>query len=231
LDRAAGARVAAVIVTQGEEQLVVLVDEVLHDAELVVRPLPWDVHGAPGIAGVALLPDGQLAMMLDVGHLFDARAKALQAAAEAATSEVAASKLAPSEASESIAPANSRLRVLVADDSTMARNLARVTLARAGYHVEIACDGAEAWERLASETFDLLVSDVDMPGLSGIELTRRVREDARLGRLPIVLVTSHSTDAVMSDGVAAGAGEYIVKGEHAMRTLLQALERLAKRDR
>ena len=97
----------------------------------------------------------------------------------------------------------------------------------AGYKVTSAIDGIEAFTLLRSEKFDVLVSDVEMPRLNGFDLTARVRADARLAELPVVLVTGLETREDRERGIDVGANAYIVKSSLDQSDLLDAVRRLA----
>jgi len=116
--------------------------------------------------------------------------------------------------------------ILVAEDSITSRTLIRNILESAGYKVKTAVDGAEALSVLASEDFDLLVSDVEMPGMSGIDLTAKIRSDKRLCALPVVLVTALDSRQDRERGADAGANAYLVKSSFDQSNLLEVVRRL-----
>ena len=99
-------------------------------------------------------------------------------------------------------------------------------LESAGYKVTTAVDGMEAFGLLRTESFDLLVSDVEMPRLNGFGLTARIRADKKLGELPVVLVTALETREDRERGVDAGANAYIVKSSFDQSNLIEAVQRL-----
>ena len=101
--------------------------------------------------------------------------------------------------------------VLVADDDPDILDLVRYRLERSGYAVATATDGTEA-VRLASElTPALAVLDVMMPGLTGFEVTRRLREGSDTARIPVILLTARAQEADVQEGFAAGADDYLRK--------------------
>jgi two-component system chemotaxis sensor kinase CheA len=116
--------------------------------------------------------------------------------------------------------------ILVAEDSITARTLLKNILEFAGYKVKTAIDGAEALSVLANESFDLVVSDVEMPRMSGFDLTARIRSDKRLSQLPVVLVTALNSQADRERGVDVGANAYIVKSGFDQGNLLEVVRRL-----
>jgi two-component system chemotaxis sensor kinase CheA len=116
--------------------------------------------------------------------------------------------------------------ILVAEDSITARTLLKNILEFAGYKVRTAIDGAEAFSVLASESFDLVVSDVEMPRMGGFDLTAKIRADQRLSQIPVVLITALNSQADRERGVDVGANAYIVKSSFDQGNLLEVVRRL-----
>ena len=116
-------------------------------------------------------------------------------------------------------------RILVVDDSLTSRTLERNILGSAGYDVDVAANGNEAWSRLRQQAYDLIVADIQMPGMDGFELTRRVRAQPTLRHLPVILVTALGSQSDIEKGAEAGADEYLVKGQFEHAKLLQAVGR------
>jgi len=113
--------------------------------------------------------------------------------------------------------------VLVVDDSGTVRQMLRRTLLRARYHVATAEHGAEAWNLLQIQHFDLLVSDVDMPEMNGIELVEHVRGNSRLSHMPIILLSYKGREEDRKRGLEAGADAYVTKGEFQEQAFLQVV--------
>lgn len=203
--RSAGT-LSVVLLRRADLVIALVVDEVVEEREVVVRGLPWNLQGAPGVSGLAILPGQGVALVVDVAHLL--RLEAPGATAQQSTPELGGGR-----------------RILVADDSVTARTLVGNALRTAGYQVTLVADGEQAWKTLASESFDLLVSDVEMPILDGLSLTRRVRATERFRGLPVVLVTSRGKAEEVSAGLQAGADEYVVKGRLQQERLLEAVAR------
>jgi two-component system chemotaxis response regulator CheY len=102
-------------------------------------------------------------------------------------------------------------RVLAVDDSLTIRQLIKMTLSRAGYEVVEAEDGAKGLQKASTEIFDLVLSDINMPNMTGIEMLRSLRKLAPYKFTPIVLVTTESQPEKKQEGKAAGATGWIVK--------------------
>jgi two-component system, chemotaxis family, sensor kinase CheA len=116
--------------------------------------------------------------------------------------------------------------ILVAEDSITSRTLLKNILELAGYKVKTAIDGAEAFAVLATDAFDLVVSDVEMPRMSGFDLTAKIRAGNRLAHLPVVLVTGLDSREDRERGVEVGANAYIVKSSFDQGNLLEVVRRL-----
>ena len=193
-----------VVLELSRSRLGVAVDQIYGQLEYMTQPLPYNYQGVPGVRGALVQPDGSVALALDVGDLF---------------------QLAQRRLSSPTAPARATQRVLVVDDSVSIRTLARDQLAAAGYEVAVAADGQEAWERLQQASFDLVISDVQMPNLDGLCLTRRMRETPRLADVPVILVSRLASAADRTAGAKAGADEYVVKGQFEKRGLIDVVQR------
>ena len=211
-EKSAGNPDKVVVLSRSNQLLGVLVERIEGHFEFISQSLPWNLERAPGVNGVSPRPDGSVIVDIDVPYLFE---------------KAGGSALGYRSGSFSGAPGNvSRTRrVLVVDDSAAARTMAKNILLDAGYVVESAADGEGAWQLLKQHSFDLLVSDINMPKLDGLALTRRVRATAELRDLPIVLVTSLDKPEDKLAGAEAGADEYIVKGAFDQNSLLETVSK------
>ncbi len=204
----AGEHLKVLVASSGGREIGLEVQDVLGEGDYLTRSLPWNVEEIAGVGGAVVLADGSIALVLDVGDLIEA--------AQAAPEKGAA----PRPEAAARVP-----RILVVDDSLSSRTLARNMLAAAGYEVSVCQDGMRAWEALQHGSFDLLVSDIKMPGMNGLELTRKIRHHGRLATLPIILVTSLGASEQVAQGAEAGADEYLVKGRFDQTGLLEAVGR------
>jgi two-component system sensor histidine kinase and response regulator WspE len=102
-------------------------------------------------------------------------------------------------------------RVLVVDDSITVREVERKLLANRGYAVDVCVDGVDAWNALLAQRYDLVLTDVDMPRMDGIELVRRVRQDPRFATLPVMIVSYKDRAEDRMRGLEAGANAYVTK--------------------
>ena len=101
--------------------------------------------------------------------------------------------------------------ILAVDDSPSMRKMVSFTLAGAGFKVVEAVDGVDALEKANAQGIDLVLADQNMPRLDGIGLTRKLREDPRFQKTPILILTTESSDQMKQAGRAAGATGWLVK--------------------
>jgi two-component system chemotaxis sensor kinase CheA len=196
------------------------VDALLGQRSLVVKDLGRLLPRLDLLAGAALEPDGSILLVLDVSGLVD-RARWRRSVARS-TGDQRPDATAPAASAAPAEPPS----VLVVDDTGVVRELERSILEEAGYRVRTARDGREALAALADELPDLVVTDVDMPNLDGLALTRAIRADRALAGLPVVVVTSKAAEADRRRAMDAGADGYLVKGDLDQRALLEAVGRL-----
>jgi two-component system chemotaxis sensor kinase CheA len=200
------------ILGTGEQRIAFAVDAVLDEQEVLVKPLRKPLSRVRNIAGATVLGSGRVAPILNVNDLLKSARKTGSGVARAAAGA---------------RPAQAAVKsVLVAEDSITSRMLIKGILESAGYKVKTAVDGLEAFTLLRAESFDLVVSDVEMPRLNGFDLTAKVRADKKLGELPIVLVTALETLEDRARGIDVGADAYIVKSSFDQSDLLDAIRRL-----
>ncbi len=204
-DGAGGAH-PAVVVQAAAGMAVVAVDQILGVRETVARPLPELAPADAVAAGAALDVEGNPCLVLDP--------EALVRAARA-------------RGGESAAPAaRERQPILVVDDSLTTRMLEQSILESAGYAVEVAVSAEEGLAKARRKRYGLFLVDVEMPGMNGFELLETLRGDAALRDIPALLVTSRASSEDRQRGAAAGARDYIVKGEFDQARLLGRIREL-----
>ncbi len=103
------------------------------------------------------------------------------------------------------------VRILIVEDETALAEMLRYNLEAAGHEVVTATDGEEAELLLAEQPFDLVILDWMLPGMSGIELCRRMRVDPRLRLVPVIMLTARGEEADRVRGLSTGADDYVVK--------------------
>lgn len=199
-----------VILSVGEERFGLMVDELLDELEVVLKPQSKLLKRVRNVSGATILETGEVCMVLNPHDLLKTLRKEFVAAAPVAAAEAAPAKKV----------------LLLAEDSITTRTQEKRILEGAGYEVVTAVDGADAYNKLSTRSFDAVVSDIQMPNMTGLVLTARIRADKKYAELPIILVTSLASEEDQRRGLEAGANAYISKPSFDQRVLLDCLERL-----
>jgi two-component system sensor histidine kinase and response regulator WspE len=191
------------------------VDQVRGEEDLVVRPLDPRLGAVPHIAAAAIRSDGAPVFVVDVDDLLRSLKQSLQGG-----------RLLGVAASWAASSRKDRQRILVVDDSITVREVERQLLIRRGYDVDVAVDGREGYSALRAGRYDLMVTDVDMPRMTGIELIREVRRDPKFADLPIIIVSYKDREEDRLLGLEAGASAYLTKSSFQDDSLIRMVEDL-----
>jgi chemotaxis protein histidine kinase CheA/CheY-like chemotaxis protein len=212
------------------EQLAWAVDALEGELEVVVKDLGGFLGRPPFIGGGTIDSDGSVMLLLDVRELAVeqyTRGVALEAPRVPQAAEGAAEPARP--AARTGVTSTGKARVLVVEDSIGVRELQRVILEGAGYDVVTAVDGSDGAARLAGNPVDLVLSDVEMPGMDGFTLTRTIRRTRGWENVPVVIMTSRGDEADKRAGLDAGANAYLLKSEFDQTQLVETVRRLVGR--
>jgi len=211
-------RLWVVIVSDSSNTYGLVVDRCLGERELVVRPLDSRLGKVQDISAAALMGDGSLVLIVDVSDLVRSVNNLLNTDRLA---KVGANKEAI--VGNSVAPRNERKRILVVDDSITVREVERKLLQNRGYTVEVAVDGMEGWNAIRSQPYDLVISDIDMPRMNGIELIKQIKHHPRLNSVPVIVVSYRDREEDRIQGLEAGADYYLTKSSFHDDTLIEAV--------
>jgi CheY-like chemotaxis protein len=216
---------AAIIVSfsASGEMLGLAVDELEGELELVVKELGGFIGRLPTVAGATIDGDGSVVLVLDIREL--AVRQLASGSGPVAVPSARRTGLTPLPAQR----VSNRPRVLVVEDSIGVRELQRVILEGAGYDVTTAVDGLDGASRLTGAPVDLVLSDVEMPGMDGFSLTREIRRTRGWEDVPVVIMTSRGDTADQRAGLDAGASAYLLKSEFDQAELIDTVRRLVGR--
>jgi chemosensory pili system protein ChpA (sensor histidine kinase/response regulator) len=196
-----GPRRPALVLRGGGRLLAVEVDEVLHKQDIVIKPLGGFLEGAGPYAGATVTADGRVVLLLDaLGVAERAASKARGERPALAAAGPAASVVAPP-----------RKRVLLVDDSISVRRFVGQMLEKAGFDVTTAADGADAITRLGDASFDVVVTDLEMPRVNGYELIDDLRRRASTRTLPVIVLTTRAGDKHVALARQLGVDHYVTK--------------------
>ena len=162
-----------------------MVDELIGDRELVVRPLPIELHDLTAYQGAAIQARGDLLLVVQPEFLVEGRATS--------------------------ADVESVRRALVVDDSLTARALHRTILESGGYQVHAVASARQALDHLRHAAYDVVIADVMMPDIDGLQLAAMLRSRRETRDLPLILVSAHDTQPERERGLAAGADAFLSK--------------------
>ena len=189
-----------------------MVDGFAGERDLVVRPLDARLGDLPDVAAVATDEAGGVVLILDVEELV----RNVDGLITGGTLQRPTRRDA---AEQSLA----RQRILVVDDSLTVRQAERQLLENQGYQVDVAVDGMEGWSAVRLHPYQLVVTDVDMPRMNGIELVRKIRAEPRIQDLPVIVVSYKDRSEDRQRGLEAGANYYLSKGGFRDTALLDAV--------
>jgi chemotaxis protein histidine kinase CheA len=184
------------VISAGGKRVALAVDAVVGDRDLVIRPLPAEVRDVPAYQGAATLSRGELMLILRPSWLV-------------------------SEPATQAAAAPQSRRALVVDDSLTARALHRAMLEAGGFTVHLASSGKRALDRLQTDSYDVVICDLEMEEMDGEEFIRTVRERPETRDLPVILVSTYETGR--ERGRAAGADDFLSKRDCAEGQLLKVV--------
>ncbi|MNO89285.1 Gliding motility regulatory protein [compost metagenome] len=213
--QADGQSIKVVVIREREMLYGVAVERLIGERVLVVMPLDARLGKVQDISAGALLDDGAVVLIIDVEDLLRSVEKLLSTG-----------RLERIERGQRSVREAARKRVLVVDDSLTVRELQRKLLSNKGYEVAVAVDGMDGWNALRSEDFDLLITDIDMPRMDGIELVTLLRRDNRLQSLPVMVVSYKDREEDRRRGLDAGADYYLAKASFHDDALLDAVVEL-----
>ena len=204
-------RLSIVIVGEAEDQYGICVDRLFEEQDLVVRPLDARLGKVPNISAAALSEKGMPILILDVADVLRSAEKASTRILfeKSGSQGHLAQEAGTSVKVHQTAPV--RKKVLVVDDSMTVRVMEKNLLQSKGYVVDMAVDGAEGWNAVRATNYDLVITDVDMPRMNGIELIRNMRNYEATRDLPVIVVSYKDRESDQLAGLEAGANYYLTK--------------------
>jgi len=193
-------RANIVVLGSGEERYGFAVDGLVGEEDLVVRALDERLGKVAHLSASAVRENGEPVLIVDTEDIIQSVRMALnEGRLRGARPAIENS-------------ARRMRRALVVDDSATVREVERQLLLRMGFAVETAVDGLDGWHQLRDGLFDLVISDIDMPRMNGIEFVRTLRADPRFTSIPVIVVSYKDREEDRRAGLEAGATAYLTKG-------------------
>jgi len=211
---ASSAELSVVVIGSGARRYALVVDAINGEQSLAVQAIDPIFGKMRDISAAALLDNGDPVLILDVPDLLLSIDKLLH--------DGGLHQLTRADHTER----RKTKRVLVVDDSLTVREMERKLLQSRGFLVDIAIDGIDGWNVVRSGEYDLVITDVDMPRMDGIELVALIKKDIHLHKLPVMIVSYKDRPEDRARGLSAGADYYLTKGSFHDETLLDAVSDL-----
>jgi two-component system sensor histidine kinase and response regulator WspE len=193
----------------------VVVDRYIDQKQLSVSALDERLGKVPNVSSVALMENGEPLFILDVDDLVRSINYMVSGGGLGDVYRAAEEQI-----------KSSRKRILVVDDSLTVREVEKDLLLSKGYFVDLAVDGMDGWNAVRRESYDLVITDVDMPRMDGIDLVKAIKQDLHLKTLPVMIVSYKDRSEDRRRGLDAGADYYLTKGSFHDDTLIDAVEDL-----
>ncbi|MEO6689387.1 MAG: response regulator, partial [Dokdonella sp.] len=211
----------------GDQRAAVRIDGVVGSREVVVKSVGPQVSSVPGIFGATIMGDGAVVIILDLAPLVR-RLAALRARIEAGSTEEMPSYMAAAPVHEP--EIRQKPLVMVVDDSITMRKVTTRVLERADFDVVTAKDGLDALEKLQDTVPDLMLLDIEMPRMDGYELATYMRNDSRMRKVPIIMITSRTGEKHRQRALEIGVERYLGK-PYQEDDLLKQVQEVLRRER
>ncbi len=204
---------SVVVISEQSDYYGLVVDRFLGEHDLVVRPLEPRLGKVQDISAAALMGDGSPILIVDASDLMRSVDNLLNGSHMLNRVVSNADRVVT----------DSRKSILVVDDSITVREMERKLLQNKGYKVDVAVDGMEGWHAVSTNHYDLVVSDVDMPRMNGIEFTSKIKNHPKLNKIPVIIVSYKDREEDRLRGLEAGANYYLTKASFQDDTLVNAV--------
>jgi len=188
-----------------------VVDELIGERGLALRTLNKKLGKIKDISSVAITDDGEPVLVFDIDDLHQS------------IQNIISGKNLYKVGAVSSLDSISQKRVLVVDDSLTVREIEKKLLESKGYQVDVAIDGVDGWNTVRNGNYDLVISDIDMPRMNGIEFITMIKNDTALRNIPVMMVSYKDRAEDKQKGMQAGADYYLTKGSFHDDTLLDAV--------
>lgn len=196
-----------IVVSDSEKYFGIVVDRFLMQKDLVVRPLDSRLGKVKNIYAASVLQDGSPVLILDVQDMLRSIHQLLAKRHQRNVDDASR-------------------RILIIEDSVTVRDFEQKLLTSYGFLVDVAVDGMDGWNAIKTATYDLVITDLDMPRMDGIELTRRIRSDPKLRDIPLVMVSYKERKEDRDAALQAGANRYLSKNSFHDETFLRTIREL-----
>ena len=189
-----------------------IVDQFSGECDLVIKPLDDRLGDVPNISAMAILIDGAPVLICDVEEII----QSIESFIDRGNWQASSSLIDQDQTGR-------RKRILVIDDSITVRETERKLLEKEGFDIDIAVNGRDGIQTIRSQHYDMVITDIDMPIMDGIEVVKYIRKDPQLSNLPVMIVSYKFQDEDRLRGLEAGADYYLTKSSFQDRTFVEAV--------
>jgi chemotaxis protein histidine kinase CheA len=200
------------IVRTGGKRVGLIVDEILDEQDVVVKQLPTHMRKVKTIAGATISSDNAIILILHVPEIVKFVKQATL----------------KRQADKQIIPEIMPPKILVVEDSINTGEIEKSILEAQGYQVDLAKDGMDALDYIEKSTYDLIVTDIEMPRMDGFTLTEQLRNMPKYTDIPVIIVTSLERESDKKRGIQVGADAYIMKGDFEQKSLIETVRSLIR---
>ncbi|MGF1590241.1 MAG: response regulator [Pleurocapsa sp.] len=198
----------AIVLTSAQEYFCLIVNAFIDRQDITFKPQSKLLKRIPNIAGATILGNGEVCMVLNPNDLLHSL------------------KNGTWHSISSSANLSAKNKLLLVEDSMIIRTQMQRLLKNAGYDVTVAVNGLAGLQKIQTQEFDIVLSDIEMPQMNGLEMIANIRQNDQYNQLPIVLITTLASPEDKQRGMDTGANAYLTKGDFDQQILLQTLERL-----
>lgn len=203
-----------ILILQADSKIMALsVDKLLGDQEILSKKLSAPLYKLKNISGITTLVSGETCLILNISDILSSSSILKTPIQKAPIQKTEIKQL----------PKTSSYKILLVDDSITTRTLEKNILTKAGYNIETAESPIEAFEKIKTGRFDLIISDVEMPEMNGFEFLEKIKTDEMYSEIPVIMVSSLSSEDNKKKANDLGAKKYIVKGEFNQEDFLEVV--------
>lgn len=200
-------KIPVVVIRHAQEKVGFIVDEFIETREIMIKKLGKYLSRIRYFSGATILPKGEMALILHIPYLMDSVKK-----------QRAGPKLKVKE--------KKPYSILIVDDAVTTRELVKQILEAEGYKTDMAVDGQDALDKINTGNYDLIIADILMPRLDGLQMIRELKNSENYKSIPVIIVSTLQHEEDKKKGMEAGASAYFMKSEFNQLNLLNTIQRL-----
>lgn len=203
------------LISSGPSSLAIGVDSIIREEEIYVKSLGTQLQSVPGISAATIMGGNKVVPIINVRDLLTAMQQKTSSPAPVSAQQ-----------GDSSNQGGEKKTVLLVEDTMTTRLLLKNIFEGAGYHAITAADGAEAYDLILKNSIDLLVTDIEMPRVSGFELIEKIKGNEKTKTLPVIIISARESDEDKRRGVELGVEAYIEKSKFIQKELISITKKV-----